>query len=101
MGALVGGMSAGVAEGVGIVASPYIELIGNKALIAATELSMRSGVGAVTGGVSSTITGGSFAEGASTGAWTAAYGLMFNKWAHWWIEGKANYKVTNPKISAV
>ena len=84
-GTIISGISAGVAkyamagilpstslyQQVGAVAGDY----GQFGLKGATAVA----TGTVMGGISSEMMGGSFAEGAAQGAWTSAYGFLFNE----------------------
>ncbi|MDR3565629.1 MAG: RHS repeat-associated core domain-containing protein, partial [Negativicutes bacterium] len=81
--ALTGGISAGVAEGIGggIQDTDWFQGL-NKEQKVFAGLSSQIGIGAVTGGVTSEIVDGQFLHGFGQGAWTAAYGFIFNKYFH-------------------
>jgi hypothetical protein len=83
LGALTGAISAGAAAGAeGAMAgagwfkqmNPYEQFFAG--------LVSHAGIGAVTGGVTSEIVCGQFLHGFGQGAWTAAYGFIFNSWLH-------------------
>jgi hypothetical protein len=79
-GALIGGVSAGVAKYTGLELGKSsifrdVSAFGQHAM----QLGTRTGIGAVMGGISAEMIGGSFGEGASMGAWTAAYAYAFNQ----------------------
>lgn len=77
-GALTGGLSAGVASYLG----GYIPSVGGKYGDFGIKLAGHSAIGSLTGGISSVVMGGSFGEGAAQGAWTSAYGFIFNEAMH-------------------
>lgn len=83
LGALTGGVSAGLAEGMGGALSWtqwHKDLAPVEKIFAG--LVSRVGIGAVTGGVTSEIVRGQFLAGFGQGAWTAAYGFLFNWGLH-------------------
>ena len=85
LGALTGGLSAGAAEGVGGALSGthwFSSLQPEDKFFAG--LVSRVGVGAVTGGIASEMAGGRFLQGMGQGAWTAAYGFIFNGLFHYY-----------------
>jgi hypothetical protein len=83
LGALTGGISAGVAEGIGGALSDT-DWFKNLAPVEKffVGLGSRAGIGAVTGGVASEMVCGQFLHGFGQGAWTAAYGFLFNAVMH-------------------
>lgn len=83
LGALTGGLSGGIAEGVGleIQGTNWLSSLQPDEKIFA-GLASRVGIGAVTGGVTSEIVNGQFLHGFGQGAWTAAYGFLFNDLLH-------------------
>jgi RHS repeat-associated protein len=78
MGALTGGISGGMAEGLG----GYIPHVGNKYADFGIQLGGHALIGGVTGGIAETMYGGDFWHGFGQGAWTGAYGFLFNKTYH-------------------
>ena len=82
-GALSGGISAGVACGVGgaLMGTNWFSSLQPEEQFFAGLVS-QAGIGAVTGGVTSEIVCGQFLHGFGQGAWTAAYGFIFNWTAH-------------------
>jgi hypothetical protein len=86
--ALTSGISAGVACGVGgvITGTDWFtkQLAPEEKFFAG--LVSQAGIGAVTGGVTSEIVCGQFLHGFGQGAWTAAYGFIFN----WGLHGAAD-----------
>lgn len=92
-GTIISGLSAGVAkyamagilpnsslyQQVGAVAGDY----GRQGLEGGTAVA----TGTVVGGISSEMMGGSFGQGAAQGAWTSAYGFMFNQMSPWLMRG--------------
>ena len=83
LGALTGGISAGVACGVGAALNGtqwFSQFVGPEKFFAG--LVSQVGIGAVTGGITSEIMGGKFLQGMGQGAWTAAYGFLFNDAIH-------------------
>jgi hypothetical protein len=80
---LTGAISAGVAEGAGLAIQGsdwFSSLQPDEKIFAG--LGSRVGIGAVTGGVTSEIVNGQFLHGFGQGAWTAAYGFLFNEALH-------------------
>ncbi len=79
--ALVGGISAGVAKFAMGQLLPQFSVYqdagesGQFAMEGATAV----GIGTVTGGMSAVVMGGTFGRGAAMGAWTSAYGFLFNR----------------------
>ncbi len=79
--ALVGGISAGVAKFAMGQLLPQFSVYqdagesGQFAMEGATAV----GIGTVTGGMSAVVMGGTFGQGAAMGAWTSAYGFLFNR----------------------
>ncbi len=85
--AIVGGLSAGAAKGAGMLmeGSEWYQGIGRdfgKSGQFAVDLPFHAAIGAVSGGIAAQISGGNFGSGAAQGAWTAAYGYLFNKIMH-------------------
>lgn len=78
-GALTAAISAGAAEGIGgeIAGTDWFKQL-NRAEQIFAGLVSNVGIGAVTGGVTSEIVCGQFLHGFGQGAWTAAYGFLFN-----------------------
>jgi hypothetical protein len=81
MGAITGGISAGIAEGFG----NFIPSVGNKYADFAIELASRSAIGGIAGGITAEIYGGKYGEGFTLGAATAAAGFLFNATVHRYI----------------
>ena len=79
MAALTAGLSAGAAEGFGgsIEDTQWFQHLAPVTQFAA-GLGSEAGIGAVTGGISSEMVDGHFIQGMGQGAWTAAYGFVFN-----------------------
>jgi hypothetical protein len=81
--AFTSGISAGVAEGVGgaIAGTNWFSNLQPEEKFFAGLVS-HVGIGAVTGGITSEIVCGQFIHGFGQGAWTAAFGFIFNKEVH-------------------
>lgn len=81
--AMIGGISAGVAEGVGgqLRGADWFKGLDPTAKFA-VGLASHSAIGAVTGGIGAEIMGGNFGQGAAQGTWTAALGFIFNQGFH-------------------
>ncbi|MHC1744446.1 MAG: RHS repeat-associated core domain-containing protein [Syntrophobacteraceae bacterium] len=84
MGAATAAVSAGVARGMGGLLARFgatkpVDSIGDIfSKDYAIQLGSRMATGAVAGGVTSSMMGGNFGDGAFNGAWTAGYGMVFN-----------------------
>ena len=93
-GPLPGGVSAGVAEDIGgaIEDTQWFQHLAPVTKFAA-GLGSEAGIGAVTGGITSEMVDGHFVQGMGQGAWTAAYGFIFNQAMH---AGKEVLQVDNP-----
>jgi RHS repeat-associated protein len=97
LGALTGAISGGVAEGLGLAIQGsdwFSKLQPDEKIFAG--LASRVGIGAVTGGVTSEIVNGQFLHGFGQGAWTAAYGFLFNQLNH--IETVVPYGVGSDQV---
>ncbi len=83
--ALVGGVSAGVSYGAaaelgmmpGTPSGWFSKL--NPAEQVVSGIAFHTAVGSLTGGVTAELAGGKFTQGMGQGAWTAAYGFIFNE----------------------
>ena len=83
MGAATAAVSAGVARGVGGMlgmgaTKPVDQISDMFTRDYAIQLGGRMASGAVAGGVTSSIMGGGFGQGAFNGAWTSGFGMVFN-----------------------
>ncbi len=70
----LGALTGGIAGGIGAYAGGFLPENNFPA-----QLAGRSLIGGVTGGIAAEIYWGSFGEGFGQGAWTAAYGFLFNE----------------------
>jgi RHS repeat-associated protein len=94
--ALTGGISAGVACGVGGAMAGtrwFSTLLPEERIFAG--LVSQVGIGAVTGGVTSEIVCGQFLHGFGQGAWTAAFGFLFNEAMHEALEPPPEIETDN------